>query len=191
MTTILFVHGTGVRHGYAEDLALVRERLAARRPDIMVAACHWADKTLGLRTDLPTGSASIPGKRFARGEEAADDPWIALWGALYRDPLYELRLLVVLPDNAEIPGDPDVIADELRVLRATLAGFTPSPDLDRLLITAGLSHRFVEACGDVAAAEPLEQLINVAAQPPELVRSAVARAVVAQTIAYRVSGLIR
>jgi len=184
MTTILFVHGTGVRRGYEEDLALVREQLGERLPGITVAACHWADKALGLRTDLHMNGASIPSGRFARGEELADDPWIVLWGALYSDPLYELRLLTVLPGDADIPGDPDVIADELSALRAALAGFTPSPALDVLLATAGLAGRFAEACGDVAAAKPLEQLITAAVQPLDLVRGAVARAVVAQTLAY-------
>lgn len=184
MPTILFVHGTGVRSGYREDLALVRERLGERLPDITVAACHWADQTLGLRTDLHLGGVSIPTGRFARGEELADDPWIALWGALYGDPLYELRLLAVLPGDADIPVDPDSIAGELEALRVTLTNFNPSPALDGLLATAGIAYRFNEACGDVATAEPLEQLIATTTQSPDLVRSAVARAIVAQALTY-------
>lgn len=184
MTTILFVHGTGVRSGYREDLALVSERLGERLPDITVAACHWADQTLGLRTDLHLGGASIPPGRFARGEELADDPWIALWGTLYGDPLYELRMLAVLPGDPDIPVDPDVIAYDLDALRNTLASFTPSSALDGLLATAGLTKQFAEACSDVAAAEPMEQLIAAAVQPTNLVRSAVARAVVAQALAH-------
>jgi len=61
---------------------------------------------------------------------------------------------------------------------------TPSLALDGLLTTAGIAGRFAETCGDVAAIDQLKQLINSAAQPPELVRSAVARAVVAQALVY-------
>ena len=184
MTTILFVHGTGVRSGYEEDLALARERVGERLPSITVAACHWADQALGLRVDLHQGGASIPTGRFARGEDLADDPGIALWGTLYHDSLYELRLLTVLPDDPNVPADPDTIAGELAALRVMLISFSPSPGLDGLLATAGLTKRFAEACGDVAAAAPLEQLIAAAIQPPDLVCSAVARAVVAQTLIY-------
>ena len=187
MTTMLLVHGTGVRSGYEEDLALVRERVGAHVPGITVAACHWADEALDLRADLHMGGASIPTGRFARGEEQTDDPWIALWGALYRDSLYELRLLAVLPGDADIPADPETIAEELAALRTTLRRFSPSSALDGLLATIGIATRFAEACGDVAAAEPLEQMIAAAVQPPDLVRSAVARAVVAQALASRQS----
>lgn len=184
MATILFVHGTGVRSGYEEELALVRERLGERLPGITVAACHWAEKALGLRADLGSEGASIPSGRFGRGDELTDDPWVALWGALYCDPLFELRLLAALPgDDASLPASWDEIADDLQALRSKLASFTPSPDLEGLFAVAGIASRFEEACGDVAAAQPLEQLVDAATHPPELVRGAVARAVVAQALA--------
>ena len=79
------------------------------------------------------------------------------------------------------------IAEELAALRTALRRFSPSSALDGLLATTGIVTRFAEACGDVAAAEPLEHLIAAAAQSPDLVRSAVARAVVAQALASRQS----
>lgn len=182
MTSIVFVHGTGVRSGYDADLALVREQLLKRRSELSVLPCHWADAALKLRADLGRSGASIPQGRFARGEEEEADATVVLWGQLYGDPLYELRLLALLAPEEDTAVEPGVYSAKLEGLKGELVTCTPSPALRDLLGRAGLEPGFDEACRSVAAADVLEQLSADGRHEPELVSTAVARAVVAEAI---------
>jgi hypothetical protein len=182
VTTVLFVHGTGVRRGYDDELRLVTQRLQRRLPEVTVAPCHWAAEAAGLRADLRAEGVSIPSGRFARGDEDEEDEAIRLWAALYGDPLYELRVLVLLPGVPEDLVDPDETTVELEALRASLERFTPSEALRALLRDGGVEAVFDEARGDIAVAQPLTDIIQAATQPALVVRAAIARAVVAQSI---------
>ena len=93
MTTIIFVHGTGVRKdAYKASFDVVQQKCKG----VFVSECYWGD--LGSR--LNKKGASIPNYDTARAAAsewvnpaATDDDYIvALWGLLY-DPLYELRSL--------------------------------------------------------------------------------------------------
>jgi hypothetical protein len=182
VTTVLFVHGTGVRRGYDDELRLVTQHLQRRLPDITVAACHWAAEAVGLRADLHAEGVSIPSGRFARGDEGEEDEVIQLWAALYADPLYELRALALLPSAPEDLADIDETTVELEALRASLERFTPSEALSTLLLDGGVEAVFDEARGDIAVAQPLTKVVQVATQPADVVQAAVARAVLAQSI---------
>ncbi|MCX7790368.1 MAG: alpha/beta hydrolase [Chloroflexaceae bacterium] len=181
MTSVIFVHGTGVRAGYDEDLALISAQLQKRRAGISVLPCHWADAALNLRAELGRGGVSVPRGRFARGEEEDTDAGVALWGSLYVDPLYELRLLAVLP-----PADEAVEAGsyqaELSDLAGRVATFTASAALSQSLEQAGLAAVFDAARGAVAGAAALERISSDGRHEPDLVRGAVTRAVIAAAI---------
>ncbi|RRR66006.1 MAG: hypothetical protein EI684_21575 [Candidatus Viridilinea halotolerans] len=185
MATILFVHGTGVRHGYDEDLTLIRAQLGGRLPAHTVAPCHWAAPEHGLRADLGKQGAALPAGRFGRGDEDDPDLEIVLWGNLYADATYELRLLALLPaqDEGEDVVTPGSYTDALERLQFRLARFSPSSELDALLASAGIQAVLLPAAKTMAAAPVLDQLVASGELDPELLANALARAVVAEAIA--------
>ncbi|MCD9593359.1 hypothetical protein [Streptomyces sp. 8ZJF_21] len=93
MTSVVFVHGTGVRaKSYEKSLARVVSGLGRVRADIRVVRCFWGEEhgaSLGL------DGASIPARsksRGAGGDEVLDeDDPLAVWALLEVDPLAELR----------------------------------------------------------------------------------------------------
>lgn len=100
LTTVLFVHGTGVRKAsYDATFARFSAGLAAVRPGVEAARCYWGDAH-GAR--LNAGGVSVPAGESDRGPGGvAIEPSVpvdtaeadaALWGLLERDPLFELRL---------------------------------------------------------------------------------------------------
>ncbi|OPF78218.1 hypothetical protein VT50_0220130 [Streptomyces antioxidans] len=133
MTSVVFVHGTGVRaKSYEKSLARVVSGLGRVRADIRVARCFWGEEhgaSLGL------GGASLPVRTKNRGAGDdglldEDDP-LAVWALLEVDPLAELREFAqaVRDDDEEtgfVPGrvDPwETIADKVRAL--TLESVAP------------------------------------------------------------------
>ncbi len=111
VTTILFVHGTGVR-SRREKEALDRIEGGFRRalPDVTVETCSWGD-ALGV---TPAGRSA--------DEDGGDDPapagglrvtWSdaerAVWARLYDDPLFEIRLAVSAEPGDASAGAPRVL----------------------------------------------------------------------------------
>ncbi|WP_063734447.1 hypothetical protein [Streptomyces sp. RTd22] len=93
MTSVVFVHGTGVRAtSYEKSLARVVSGLGRVRADIRVVRCFWGEQhgaSLGL------GGASVPVRTKRRGVGGddlldEDDP-LAVWALLEVEPLAELR----------------------------------------------------------------------------------------------------
>ncbi len=89
MTNVILVHGTGVREeGYLHSLQRVRRQLADRQ-NLDIHPCYWG----ALGAELHRGGASIPS--YEKPPDDDRDREVALWGLLYEDPLYELRLLAL------------------------------------------------------------------------------------------------
>ncbi|UJW32506.1 hypothetical protein L3Q67_01580 [Saccharothrix sp. AJ9571] len=153
MTTILFVHGTGVRGAsYEKSFKHVVAGIARIRPSWRVARCYWGDE---LGAKLLAGGASIPTGASRGGPD--DDPEVALWWALERDPLFELRTLAAagagevpdLPPSAEPPGE--WLAEVARTL--------PTGPLAELLAEAGLADAFPGVVAEVLADETCADLL--------------------------------
>ncbi|MFJ6592882.1 hypothetical protein ACIQPP_19145 [Streptomyces violaceusniger] len=93
MTSVVFVHGTGVRaKSYEKSFARVVSGLGRVRADIRVVRCLWGEQhgaSLGL------DGASIPVRtkhRGVGGDELLDqDDPLAVWALLEVDPFAELR----------------------------------------------------------------------------------------------------
>lgn len=94
MTSVVFVHGTGVRAAsYEKSFARVVAGLGRERPDVRVERCFWGEAhgaSLGL------GGASVPVRSKSRGVGGVDvvldeDDPLAVWALLEVDPLAELR----------------------------------------------------------------------------------------------------
>lgn len=122
MSTVVVVHGTGVRGAGSHALVdLVRARISAVRPEVAVIGCHWGDAA-GAR--LHAGGISVPDYDATRGLPAADMDGldeVALWGLLYHDPLIELRVVAGALGNPgelaphEVPPA-ERVAQRLRIL---------------------------------------------------------------------------
>src|SRR6516164_1787413 len=92
MSTVIFVHGTGVREpAFSELFERIRSELHQRRPALGVEPCYWGG-TEGAR--LWHDGRSVPAYDATRGiEPGPADEELAAWELLYADPLWELRML--------------------------------------------------------------------------------------------------
>lgn len=174
MPSLIFVHGTGVRRaGYDSSFQLVREALKGRR-DFTVHPCYWGD--LGA---TPPG-CSVPGVEAWAAPER--DYNVALWGVLYEDPLYELRVLALRESKGEVglgqlpPG---------RQLADRAARYERSPQVEEKLREADLAPFFDEAHREVVRDPMFERGLEPATETLAEYRAAIARAWVAEAIRRR------
>ncbi|WP_442949690.1 hypothetical protein [Nostoc sp.] len=73
MTTVIFVHGTGIREPeYNETFQIIEQKIHAQRPDIQVTRCLWG--ALGARFNDNRASVPLKDATLAlfQGEEDAD-----------------------------------------------------------------------------------------------------------------------
>ncbi|MGB7442267.1 MAG: hypothetical protein WA919_14465 [Coleofasciculaceae cyanobacterium] len=180
MTTVLFVHGTGVRNpGYEETFQLIKRKLQAERPDLKVERCLWGDS---LGTKLNAQGASIPlyDATLALDEGEEEDYEIVLWEQLYCDPLYELRLLSLKPVE-EGAGSPfgEQPGEELD---ARVESLSLTPELRAKLEEAGIAEVFEPAREVVIGSEPYSEALQTASEELAEYREAMARAIIAQAM---------
>lgn len=94
MGSIVFVHGTGVREeGYNESLGQIRANV--KHDELLVEPCFWGELH-GAKQNKPL--LSVPNYQQTLGDDkplTEEERKIALWGVLYQDPLYELRLFEI------------------------------------------------------------------------------------------------
>ncbi|MFI1008732.1 alpha/beta fold hydrolase [Streptomyces parvus] len=132
MTTVIFIHGTGVRPPHTEALnARVTASLAEAAPGVRVVPLDWGARH-GAR--LAAGGASIPPdgagatERDGAGEE---DEETAAWERLYGGPEAELALAATRgPSGAMPPGA--ALPDEGfrdRLARLAARGESVAPEL--------------------------------------------------------------
>ncbi|GGR21481.1 hypothetical protein [Streptomyces netropsis] len=132
MTTVVFVHGTGVREpGFGELFQRVGDGLAHRTPGVKLIPYYWGAEH-GAR--LAADGASLPAEGTARGvpdpgttePDGTDaDGESAQWEQLYRDPLAELSAVALAPAGPvarpELPPGAPHPSELPRLLLARLA----------------------------------------------------------------------
>jgi hypothetical protein len=183
LTTVTFVHGTGVREpAFSKMFARVSSELHARLPDLDVQPCYWGG-VAGAR--LWHDGISVPSYDSTRaiapdGQPEDEEEEIVLWSLLYRDALWELRMLTLagprggeLSPGRQAPGD---------VLDAKVQALEPSGDLAAALESAGLTETFESARIVIASAQPYRQALATASDDLGALRLAVARAIVAEAL---------
>jgi len=187
MTSVLFVHGTGVRTSdYEPSFKQVSHELLARRPDLQVLRCLWGDK-LGSR--LHAHGASIPLYDTTRSLQAVEDEDSErdLWSLLYQDPLFELRLLSQFRGDTIVgTSGRDIVLGRLSPgdeLDDQVRSFVVSPTLQRKLDEMGIAQVFPEARVVVVNSAPYQNAIRTAPQTLGEYRAAIARTLAAQSIA--------
>ncbi|WP_460065442.1 lipase family protein [Streptomyces sp. YKOK-I1] len=176
--SVVFVHGTGVREkSYDRTYATVHAELAGLRPGVGVRGCFWGREAgAGLALD----GASIPGYSESRGGRRAEDEDIAVWGVLYRDPGYELRLLGLRP--AAVSGM-DRGRSSGQKLLDELSGYAPSAQVRDAFAAHGLSDALDRALRRVTESPELRDAAVTADEDGHEHRHAFARAVVAAALA--------
>ncbi|MEH1845370.1 MAG: hypothetical protein V7L25_10325 [Nostoc sp.] len=177
MTTVIFVHGTGIREReYNEIFQIIEQKIHAQRPDIKIAPCLWG--ALGAKFNDNRASVPLEDATLALSQKEEDTD-IVLWGQLYRDPLYELRLLSLKPNESgnpfgEQPGD---------ILESRVASLTPASQLQAKLQEAGIAEVFEPAREAIIHSEPYHQtLLTVSESDLSEYYPPIARAIVAQAM---------
>lgn len=157
MTTLLFVHGTGVRQeGFDATIAAIKGEVAAELPLVRVSSCFWG-KPFGAR--LHHGGRSIPDYDTARGPGDPDEreSTAALWAQLYEDPWFELRLLVSMNVEADpTPGGALTPGEELYRLFGGIAANPPTGQLP----TTAWKTATVDTIAALAGDLEFEQLVK-------------------------------
>ncbi|MFD7613096.1 hypothetical protein [Streptomyces sp. NPDC059828] len=174
--SVVFVHGTGVREeSYGDTFGTVRAALLRLRPEADVRGCFWGrDAGAGLALD----GVSIPG--YARtGGGRQEDADVAVWGVLYLDPGYELRLLGLRPPVASGMGRAQSPAQKLH---AELTSYAPSPEVRDAFAKRGLDGLLEGAVRTVADSPELRDAVATAGDGGYEHRHAFARAVVATAL---------
>ena len=181
MITALFVHGTGVREqAYQGSFIRVSDALQ-RIGGVEISQCYWGH----LGSTLAAGGASIPNYDTTRAIEADGAPvsdaeyMVALWGLLYDDPLYELRVLALRTGGAERPPGQDAPGD---ALAARARRFPISPELQALLVKGGLDNVFADARAAVTSSAPFRDALQAAPAALGEDREAIARAFIAESL---------
>lgn len=151
MTTVLFIHGTGVRERvFTRTYARIEAGLKGVRPDIGVERCYWGEIGASLQADGKSfyfdsarpGNAKDKGVRRP-GEEAVpeQEKELARWARLLVDPLFEIRLYQIVNEFSEPPDGERadmLLADRIRALPGR-------PGVAAELTSCGLTGAFAEA----------------------------------------------
>lgn len=174
MTTIIFVHGTGVRKaGYAEALKVVEDAL--NKTDINLYPCLWGEK---YGTKLNADGASIPDykdtREYANLDKHEPDN-VLLWQRLYQDSLYEIRLLSLKPEGI-------VIEEEVEKFSERVQNFTPSPTLRSQLEKANIAQVFNQAHQKIIESQSYGWLLDKISGSFKENYAAISRAMVAEAL---------
>ena len=172
-TTVLFVHGTGVRKAsYDVAAARILNGLHEISPDLKLEACLWGDP-YGAR--LGKGGASIPEFAPVAGSAPDAEQQKALWELLARDPMFELRELTASSSGLV----PPVVRAKLQALPTAIQALSQDVALLALLSKRALSVQWHEAVTMVVGSAALEGALTTAKGVDTLLRLALARAIVA------------
>jgi hypothetical protein len=181
MTTVIFVHGTGVRgKEYEETFQIIQQKIHSHNSEIIVVPCLWGD-LLGTKLNAKGASVPLYDATLALDETETEDTDILLWGELYRAPLYELRLLS-LKSSAEGGSNPfgEQPAD---ILQARVENLTPTAELKAELLEAGIAGVFEQAREAVIHSQAYEEILpTIGESDLSEYAKVIARAIVAQAM---------
>jgi len=179
MAAILFVHGTGVREpSYVATCAVISQALEHFGINRDLRPCLWGD-ALGAKQP----KLSVPDQTLqARPDRFTPDQEYARWELLYRDPLFELRLLKSKPAPSG-PLAPAALAAADRAW-SRIERYNPSAAALEILKDAKLNVYWDVAWRSVIV-EDSSAKEALKASPTELGEpgQAIARAVIAQLLA--------
>ncbi|MDB4912371.1 MAG: hypothetical protein JWM95_15 [Gemmatimonadetes bacterium] len=159
MTTVVFVHGTGVRQPAFDVLYQALSGEIAKRYALPVVPCYWGGPH-GAR--LMQSGASIPVPNQTRGDDENDES--GLWSVLASDPLAELKAMSAGKTFAFDDEVGEALTQQAQACTMPSQGF--SSDVQRFFSPARdavmSSGAFIQAMA--RAEEPLGPLQNAVAR---------------------------
>ncbi len=181
MTTVVYVHGTGVREpAYSDAFKVVTQAIRAARPDVNVTRCFWGEQ---FGAKFQAQGVSIPNYETTRslGAVTDEEQALALWEQLYNDPLYELRALALRDRrNAEfVPGQ----ASPLAVMDQRVSQLFALPEVQAKLVEVGMADVADAARTSVVRSSPYREVLQVAPLDLSGYGDVVARAIIASGMA--------
>jgi hypothetical protein len=179
--SVIFVHGTGVREdSYKKSISQIGKKLLAKRADLTLIPCFWGDKlganAIGTLHSLP--DADTPRSPENLTDENYDT---GIWGLLYNDPLYELRILGLQPKQTDGALPPNQLSS-YQQLDEAVKKIESEGELLELLRTSGLDAIWPEAIQAVISSKDYFSALNNAPAATDEYRQAIARALVGQSI---------
>ncbi|NET85991.1 MAG: hypothetical protein F6J94_30145, partial [Moorea sp. SIO1F2] len=180
MTTLVFVHGTGVRQAaYEQTFRIVEGFVTKQRPDITVVPCFWGEQ-FGSKLNAKGASIPLYDATLALDQGEEEEQEIILWEQLYQNPLYELGLLSLQPKTGgdsnpfgEQPGDQ---------LHDRLLALTPTGELQEKLQAAGIAEGFDQARRHVTSSTVYQDVLNQVSDSDSDCYDTIARAIIAQAM---------
>jgi hypothetical protein len=186
MTTVLFIHGTGVREPeYTKTFGRIKARVEKLRPGLSAEPCFWGEKGAVLQADGDSlhfdrrRNRFKPGGSAARQAELDEDEELALWGQLLADPLFEVRIRRIVKPPRGNPGP--FLGDRVRSLG-------DDPALARELADAGLAGEFAGAVRDVTGSPEFIRAFGRSTTTDGNTEAMLARALVASCLATAADG---
>ncbi|MCX4965890.1 hypothetical protein OHA98_13780 [Streptomyces sp. NBC_00654] len=162
MTTVLFIHGTGVREPHLTGLLdRIARGLGTAAPGVPLAAYRWGER---YGAALAAGGASIPsgpgtGTHRSAGGPGDPEDGTEAWARLYEDPTAELALAAagaaarVTPPGAAFPDErPRALLTGLAARGEDRAGKL-GPGLERAAAELARSHLLAPAARALDAGE--------------------------------------
>ncbi|MBA3530559.1 MAG: hypothetical protein H0T73_01370, partial [Ardenticatenales bacterium] len=172
MTSVIYVHGTGVREKvFNRSFEVVSEEILKRRPELKMVPCFWGAHGAALQQ----GGASLPGggsRSLDIEEGGTEDAERTRWAILYQDPLYELRVLGVGASSASNKS-----------LAKRLGALQPSPELELRLEQAELADHWQAAREHIQHTDDFQAALRTAPKQQTHLAAVVARALVAESLA--------
>jgi hypothetical protein len=163
---------------------LIKHHLQDKKADLEFAPCYWGER---YGAKLNADGASIPTYNSTRSIDGTDSQTeeeylLILWAYLYKDPLYELRTLSLLPIAS--PGFVPGKLTASQQLDKHIREFTPGTQLSILLEEAGIAPVFEETRKSLILSTPYLAAIKTVGATTNLQEYYVvfARALVARAI---------
>jgi len=182
LTTVVFVHGIGVRNeDYPNVLPWVEDAVRRADPTAVLEFCYWGDEC-GAR--LLAGGACDPAISVPSAAPDQIANMIELWSRLDLDPLYELRLLAAAP-GARAPRGAGPAPDQPmpgRQLEERTRALADDPTVIAALGEVGLADVLAPAVAVVLDAAPTRTALSRADQLGDGLRVTLARAIVATAL---------
>ncbi|NEN97236.1 MAG: hypothetical protein F6K50_17385 [Moorea sp. SIO3I7] len=180
MTTLVFVHGTGVRQAaYEQTFRIVEGFVTKQRPDITVVPCCWGEQ-FGSKLNAQGVSIPLYDATLALDQGEEEEQEIILWQQLYQNPLYELGLLSLQPSaNADSNPFGEQRGDQLH---DQLLALTPTGELQANLQAAGIAEGFDQARRHVTGSDVYQDVLNQVSDSDSDCYDTIARAIIAQAM---------
>ncbi|MGB3191476.1 MAG: hypothetical protein WBB43_18875 [Limnoraphis sp.] len=180
MTTVIFVHGTGGRaEEYLATFQQIEKVIGERKPNVKLVPCLWGEKH-GVKLNAKGLSIPFDLKKINQVNKE-EDKNILLWEALYKDPLYEIRILGFreLPDQSVLFGE-----TPSERIESNLERLTTSAEVKTKMEAFGIGEVFDSACQTIKISDSntFERLLDTAYEPLEEEYQAIARAIIAEAI---------